>query len=92
MPFFLRAIRHTAPGPLSAVDEMNQALPLLIEELKAVPDYVPRFQRVFQPEITTAGIVKALAQFERTLISSNSRYDKYKRKEAGGVFMMWQRC
>jgi cytochrome c peroxidase len=77
-------LESQAFGPLSAVDEMNQALPVLIDELNAVPDYVNRFKRVFNTEITTAGIVRALAQFQRTLISSNSRYDKYSRKETGG--------
>lgn len=78
-------LESQAFGPLSAEDEMNQALPLLVQELKAVPDYVQRFKRVFGTEVTSAGIVKALAQFQRTLISSNSRYDKYTRAEAGGT-------
>lgn len=78
-------LESQAFGPLSAEDEMNQALPVLVEELKAVPDYVQRFKRVFQGNITTAGIVKALAQFERTLMSSNSRYDKFRRKETGST-------
>lgn len=78
-------LESQAFGPLSAEDEMNEALPLLVEELKTVPDYVMRFRNVFHGDITTAGIVKALAQFERTLISSNSRYDKCQRKEAGAT-------
>ena len=39
---------------------------------------------MFNSQVKSAAIVKALAQFERTLISGDSRYDRYIRREQGG--------
>lgn len=76
-------LESQAFGPLSNEDEMHQNLLELEYKLGQVPDYVKRFQQVFKSGIKSTGIVKAIAQFERTLISGNSRYDRYIRKEAG---------
>lgn len=65
---------------------MHQNLFELVDELKADPDYRHRFQFVFNDtEIKTGYIARALAQFQRTLISGNSRYDKFIRGEKGGM-------
>ncbi len=77
-------LESQAFGPITAPDEMNQNLQELVSELTAVPDYVASFRLIFQDEIKPAYIARALAQFQRTLISANSRYDKYVRQEPGG--------
>lgn len=74
-------LESQAFGPLTNIDEMHQNLTELEFELKQVPDYVRRFKLLFNSEIKSANVVKALAQFERTLISGNSKYDQYVRKE-----------
>ncbi|MCP9749977.1 cytochrome-c peroxidase [Ferruginibacter sp. HRS2-29] len=78
-------LESQAFGPLTSEDEMHQNLFQLNDELMAVPDYVSRFNFIFKDGISSANIVKALAQFQRTLISANSRYDKYIRHETGGT-------
>ncbi|WPV63781.1 cytochrome-c peroxidase [Chitinophaga sp. LS1] len=69
-------LESQALGPLTSEDEMHQNLYELISELNEVPEYVRRFKSAFNSEITTANILKALSQFERTLISANSAYDQ----------------
>ncbi|RZL48014.1 MAG: cytochrome-c peroxidase [Pedobacter sp.] len=76
-------LESQAFAPLTSADEMNQNLTELEYELKQVPDYVKKFKFVFNGEIKSANVVKALSQFQRTLISGNSKYDKYIRKEEG---------
>lgn len=71
-------------APLAHEDEMHQNLTELIEELNADANYPRLFDKAFGKAINQADIVKAIAQFERTLISGNSKYDKYIRKESGG--------
>lgn len=78
-------LESQAFAPLSSADEMHQNLTQLEAELKQVPGYVQQFKTVFDGEIKSAFIVKALAQFERTLISGNSKYDRYSRKESGAT-------
>lgn len=92
-------LESQAFGPLTAEDEMYQDLYELEAELKAVPDYVNRFKLVFKQEIRSTDVVKALSQFQRTLISANSRYDQYLRKETmlsieelNGVNLYREKC
>lgn len=67
--------------PLTDLHEMNEKLPELEAELKQIPDYVTRFRKVFNDDIKAELIAKALAQFQKTLISADSKYDQYVRKE-----------
>jgi cytochrome c peroxidase len=67
-------------GPIQNPLEMHETLVNAIAELNADPKYPALFKRVFGGEqITTPMVMKAIAQFERTLISGNSKYDQVKR-------------
>jgi cytochrome c peroxidase len=77
-------LESQAFAPLSHPDEMFQNLNQLIQELEAKPEYVSLFQKAFAQPVSQTGIVKALAQFQRTLVSGNSKYDKFIRNEADG--------
>ncbi|AFM04693.1 cytochrome c peroxidase [Bernardetia litoralis DSM 6794] len=62
--------------------EMNQDADITAQILSATDEYPVLFEAAFgSEEITPQKITKALAQFERTLISNNSKYDKYLRGE-----------
>lgn len=76
-------LESQAFGPLQHADEMQQNLEELVQELNAVPAYQRLFRVVFQDEIKPAYVARALAQFQRTLISGNARYDQYMRQEPG---------
>jgi cytochrome c peroxidase len=72
-------------GPLTSHDEMAQNLYELMDELNAVPGYAARFKSAFGKEISSQNVAKALAQFQRTLISADSRYDRFRLNKAGGT-------
>jgi len=57
---------------------MAQPYPALLEELGAIPEYRDRFSRVFPDGITQANIAKAIAAFERSLLTFNSPFDRYR--------------
>lgn len=64
--------------PISNPDEMAEDLDKLAEQLRTVPEYVARFERAFpRAGITKETLAKALAAFERTLLSVDSPYDRY---------------
>ena len=64
-------------APLMHADEMDINLTALCKRLSEHPIYSQKFKLVFQKDsITSSQIVRALAQFQRTLISSNSHYDQ----------------
>jgi cytochrome c peroxidase len=66
--------------PLQHPDEMAQDLGRLAKELAVDAKYRKRFETAYG-EVSPAAIAKALASFERTLISCNSRYDQFLRGE-----------
>lgn len=72
------SLEEQATIPLTAPHEMGQSLQMSAAKLQQTPRYPALFRQAFGSDTITAdGIVKALAQFERTLISANSRYDQY---------------
>lgn len=65
-------------GPIQNPLEMHQDLAAAIAELNAHPSYPTLFKKVYGGSvITTSMLMRAIAQFERTLISGNSKYDQY---------------
>jgi cytochrome c peroxidase len=57
---------------------MNLSETELIERLKAVPDYVHRFSDAFDDgEITRHNIEKALATYERSIVSGEAPFDHW---------------
>ena len=71
-----------ARKPIENPVELHQALAEGVTKLQQTDRYPPLFRAAFgSTTITEASVLKALAQFERTLISSNSKYDKLRRKE-----------
>jgi cytochrome c peroxidase len=73
------SLEAQAQTPLTDAHEMGQSLEGSIQK---IPEYAPLFEAAFgSPGITPDRLIKALTQFERTLISADSRYDKYIRGE-----------
>ena len=69
-------------GPIQNPLEMHQDLSALLGELNAHQTYPELFKQVFgSSQISTSMVMRAIAQYERTLISGNSKYDQFKRGE-----------
>ena len=70
-------------GPIQNPIEMHEDLGRLIVKLNRHSTYPALFKQVFGGDsITTPMLMKAVAQFERTLLSGNTRYDRYVKGEA----------
>ncbi|UYZ64811.1 cytochrome-c peroxidase [Hymenobacter weizhouensis] len=80
--------KHLETMPLAPITnpvEMDETLDGVLAKLNADPTYQRRFEQVFgRKPIDSQQLLKALAQFTAALTSSNSRYDKHARREAGG--------
>ncbi|MDX2191210.1 MAG: cytochrome c peroxidase [Bacteroidota bacterium] len=64
--------------PIRDTLEMAMSIPQLCDKLQGISEYPALFKGAFGSDrITPPLIMKAIAQFERTLISSNSKYDRY---------------
>ncbi len=65
-------------GPVRNPVEMANSWPVVVQRLQQHPEYPELFRRAFgSPTIDSLHVAYALAQFERTLISLNSRFDRY---------------
>lgn len=72
--------------PLLSAIEMNGNLGSIMAMMKADPIYVKLYGQAFpNKQINTENMFKALSQFMVMNISANSRFDKYRRNEAGGT-------
>ncbi len=63
--------------PIQDEIEMGMTLENLVAKLTATPYYPPLFSAAFgTPTVTSDRVSRALAQYVRTLVSTNSRYDR----------------
>ena len=63
------SLEEQALGPIHNPVEMGETLENVVRKLNAVPAYKRQFQEVFHSDVTTDGIAKAIASFERTIVS-----------------------
>jgi cytochrome c peroxidase len=71
------SLEEQALGPVQNPIEMGNTLPAMVADLSKVAGYRERFQKVFGTEVTKEGVAKAIAAFERTILSGNSAYDRF---------------
>ena len=68
---------------ITAPHEMNSTPERAVLAIQSISIYPPMFEAAFgTPDITIDRIQKAIAQFVRTLISANSKFDQWLRGEA----------
>ena len=71
-------LEDQASFPIKDTKEMNFHIDLATKRLNKIKGYKPYFQKAFGKEkLTQTEILKAIATFERTLISPKSRFDKF---------------
>ena len=75
-----------ALGPIAAEAEMNQDLGALVRELAQIRGYHSLFEAAYPGEgISEKTIAKAIAAYERTILSGESPFDRWRRGNAGAV-------
>ncbi len=74
------SLEEQAMGPIMNPVEMgNASMDIVVERLELDPSYVRAFREAFPPDgaITPVNLGKAIASFERTILSGNSPYDRF---------------
>jgi len=74
------SLEEQAKGPVANPIEMGmKSVEKAMERVRAIPGYLPYFEKAFGKKnpMTVDNAAKAVAAFERTLITPNSSYDKY---------------
>lgn len=61
-----------------ALKASDQTPELLLKNLGSIAEYQAEFKRVFGTELNPDGVAKAIAAYERTILSGNSLYDRFR--------------
>ena len=71
-------LKEQAGGPIANPGEMASTHKLAIEILQSIPGYRKEFKQVFATDkITLDQVTQAIAEFEKTLITPDSRFDQW---------------
>jgi len=72
-------LEEQAKGPMANPIEMGHTHEAIVAKLRGIPGYRPLFKTAFgTEEIDIDRVAKAIATFERTVLSGNSPYDQWK--------------
>lgn len=70
-------LEHQALGPIQNPIEMTMTLDEVVARLNKIEGYRTQFQAVFGTDVTSEGIAKAIAAYERTILSGDAPIDRY---------------
>jgi cytochrome c peroxidase len=79
------SLEEQALQPIADPTEMDSNVEEAVRRLRSNPQYVEQFRAAFGGEITAGNVAKALAAFERTLLSGDSRVDGFRHGEVAGL-------
>ncbi len=71
------SLEEQAIGPIQNPIEMGETHENVVAKLSKIKGYREQFQAVFGSEVNLQGIADAIAAYERTIISTDSDFDKY---------------
>ena len=71
-------LEEQALGPIAAAGEMNLPLDVMVDKIRATPGYRPLFKQAYPEEaISEQTVAKAIATFERTVVSGIAPFDRW---------------
>ena len=71
------SLEAQAVGPIQNPIEMGNTHENCVQTLKNIPGYAKQFERVFGDGVTIENVGKAIASFERTIVTGPSAYDYF---------------
>lgn len=92
----VKSLEEQVLEPIKAFEEMRghgteetEILQTVIDRLKEIPEYQKLFELAFgvKEAITIPNLAKAIAAFERTIITNNSRFDQYMRGDKDAILI-----
>ena len=76
---------QAAGPPLNPVEMASESFDQIIAKLKSDKKFAKAFEAVYPDGLTEANITDAIEEFERTLITPNSRFDKWLRSDDSAI-------
>lgn len=79
------SLEEQVAGPVNNPVEMASNWPEVIAKLNADPAIRRQFSDIYRGEITASNIADAIATFERTLLTTDSPFDRYLRGDEAAI-------
>lgn len=79
------SLEQQALGPIANPIEMNLPHDQMVARLNAIEGYRTQFQKIFGSDATPDAVAKAIAAFERTVLSGNAPYDRFKAGDSSAL-------
>jgi cytochrome c peroxidase len=74
------SLEEQAKGPIANPIEMGNTHEIMLRTVQYIPGYVAEFEKVFGTSVITVDLVaEAIASFERTVVTTDSPFDRYVR-------------
>lgn len=92
----VQGLEAQALEPIKALEEMRghgyedtEILDEVVDRLRQIPEYRQLFKSAFGDEnsVTIENLGKAIAAFERTLVTNNTRFDQYMRGDRDAILI-----
>jgi cytochrome c peroxidase len=81
-------LKQQAKGPVQASVEMNNTPEMVIQTLKSMPEYIALFKKAFPDQadpVTFDNMAEAIEAFEATLLTPDSRFDLYLKRDKNAL-------
>lgn len=86
------SLEQQALQPLVDENEMGNRSPeQVVKRLASFPEYAAQFRTVFGGPVTIDSLAKAIASYERTLVSANSPFDRFQEGDRSAMSEQAQR-
>ncbi len=80
------SLEEQVSGPLFKNDIMNNSKTGMVDEINAIPAYRQLFEQVFPGEpVSVESTAKALATYERTIVSNKAPFDRWIENDEGAL-------
>lgn len=79
------SLEEQMDGPVTNPHEMGAGWPKVIAKLEKDPELAAQFKQTFSDGLTAENIKFSIAEFERTLVTPHSRFDKYLRGDPAAI-------
>ncbi len=80
-----KTLEAQAEGDILNPNHGNSSWPEVLDKLNASDEYKKQFKQIYQDGISRENILDAIATYERSLITPNSRFDQYIRGNVNAI-------
>jgi cytochrome c peroxidase len=80
-----QSLEEQVEGPLQAAAEMGSKWDDVLRKLRASPEYASAFKVAYADGVQRENVKNAIAEFERSLVTPNARFDKYLRGDDSAI-------